>query len=97
MNFSPEGRIIESVIGLNDSFPENNMAVTIVGDARKFIVERFPSFLALKFLLKLVNIAEVQNCQQFANDKMDIANHFPHWLHFLVSTKGCSVSLLHWF
>jgi hypothetical protein len=49
--------MIESVSGLNDSFPENNMAVTIVGDARKFIVERFPSFLALKFLLKLVSIA----------------------------------------
>lgn len=57
MNSSPEDSLIESVVGLNDSFPENIMAVTIVGDARKFIVERFPSFLALKFLLKLVNIA----------------------------------------
>jgi len=29
---------MESVIGLNESFPENAMAVTIVGEARKFIV-----------------------------------------------------------
>ena len=57
MKFSPEGRRSESVMGLNDNFPEKAMAVTIVGEARKFIVSLFPSFLDLKFLLKLVRIA----------------------------------------
>jgi polyferredoxin len=42
---------------LNDSFPENAMAVTIVGEARKFMVRRFPSLRDLKFRLKLVKIA----------------------------------------
>lgn len=57
MNSSPEGRGIESVIGLNESFPEKDIAVTIVGEARKFIVRRFPSFRDLKFRLKEVRIA----------------------------------------
>lgn len=54
---SPEGSGIESVAGLKESFPENAIAVTIVGEARKFIVRRFPSFLDLKLRLKLVKIA----------------------------------------
>jgi hypothetical protein len=54
---SPDARGKESVIGLNDSFPENAMAVTIVGEARKFMVRRFPSLRDLKFRLKLVKIA----------------------------------------
>jgi len=33
------------------------MAVTIVGDARKFMVLLLPSFLDLKFRLKLVKMA----------------------------------------
>ena len=41
---------MESVIGLKESFPEKAIAVTTVGDARKFIVCRLPSFRALKFL-----------------------------------------------
>ena len=57
MKRSPEGSVIESVKGLKESLPENAMAVTIVGDARKFIVLLFPSFLDLKLRLKLVKIA----------------------------------------
>lgn len=41
----------QSMIGLNESLPENARAVTICGDARKFIVKRLPSLRALKFLL----------------------------------------------
>lgn len=46
----PEGSGRESVIGLNDSLPENAIAVTIIGDARKFLVNRLPSLRALKLL-----------------------------------------------
>ena len=42
---------MESRIGLNDSFPENAMAVTMVGDARKFMVFLFPSLRDRKFLV----------------------------------------------
>lgn len=61
LNVSPDGRINESVMGLKDSFPEKDMAVTIVGEARKFIVKGLPSFRDLKFLLKLETIARYQN------------------------------------
>jgi len=37
-------------MGLKESFPENAMAVTIVGEARKFIVRLLPSFRDLKLL-----------------------------------------------
>ena len=57
MNDSPEGNVRESTSGLKESFPENAMAVTIVGDARKFMVLLLPSFLDLKFRLKLVKMA----------------------------------------
>ena len=40
-----------SVMGLNESLPENARAVTICGDARKFIVRWLPSLRALKFLI----------------------------------------------
>jgi hypothetical protein len=50
LNGLPEGRARVSVIGLKDSEPENAIAVTIVGDARKFIVSRLPSLRDLKFL-----------------------------------------------
>ena len=53
----PEGVWIESVTGLKLRSPENAMAVTISGDAKKFIVLRLPSFLALKFRLNDVRIA----------------------------------------
>lgn len=59
LNCSPDGRGIESVTGLKDSLPENAIAVTIVGEARKFIVVGFPSFRDLKFLLNEVTIAVV--------------------------------------
>lgn len=52
LNGLPDGRVKESVIGLKDSLPEKLMAVTIVGDARKFIVFTLPSFLDRKFLPK---------------------------------------------
>ena len=51
MNDSPEGSFNESVTGLKESFPENAMAVTIVGEARKFIVRLLPSLRDLKFLI----------------------------------------------
>jgi hypothetical protein len=51
LNDSPEGSFNESVIGLKESFPENAMAVTIVGEARKFIVRPLPSLRDLKFLI----------------------------------------------
>jgi hypothetical protein len=54
---SPDGSWMESVIGLKESFPENAMAVTIVGEARKFIVRLLPSFLDLKLRLKEVRMA----------------------------------------
>ncbi len=57
MKDSPEGNVRESPSGLKESFPENAMAVTIVGDARKFMVLLLPSFLDLKFRLKLVKMA----------------------------------------
>jgi hypothetical protein len=47
---SPEGNVNESVMGLKESFPENAIAVTIVGEARKFIVRLLPSFRDLKLL-----------------------------------------------
>ena len=46
----PEGKGIESVMGLKESFPENAMAVTTIGEARKFMVKRLPSFRDLKLL-----------------------------------------------
>jgi len=36
--------------GLKESLPEKDIAVTIVGEAKKFIVSRLPSLRALKFL-----------------------------------------------
>jgi hypothetical protein len=51
LNDSPEGSFSESVTGLKESFPENAMAVTIVGEARKFIVRPLPSLRDLKFLI----------------------------------------------
>jgi hypothetical protein len=50
---SPVGSISVSVTGLNESFPENAIAVTIVGEAKKFIVSRLPSLRALKLLIIL--------------------------------------------
>jgi len=52
---------MESTIGLKDNLPENVIAVTIVGDAKKFMVLAFPSFLDLKLRLKLVKIAITKN------------------------------------
>ena len=49
-NGLPSEPMSESFIGLNDNSPENAMAVTISGDARKFIVLLFPSLRLLKFL-----------------------------------------------
>lgn len=49
-NGLPSEPISESIIGLNDNFPENAMAVTSSGEARKFIVLLFPSLRLLKFL-----------------------------------------------
>lgn len=60
MNDSPEGRAILSDMGLKESFPEKAIAVTTVGDARKFIVLLLPSFLDLKLRLKLVKMANAQ-------------------------------------
>jgi len=60
LNDSPDGRVRESVWGLKESLPENDIAVTMVGDARKFMVLLLPSFLDLKLRLKLVKIAEVE-------------------------------------
>jgi hypothetical protein len=51
LNDSPEGSFNESVTGLKESFPEKAMAVTIVGEARKFIVRLLPSLRDLKFLI----------------------------------------------
>ena len=48
---------MESVIGLKESFPEKAIAVTIVGDARKFIVSLLPSLRDLKLRLNDVRIA----------------------------------------
>ena len=56
MNDSPEGSFYESVTGLNESFPENAMAVTIVGEARKFIVRLLPSLRDLKLLKQNVRL-----------------------------------------
>lgn len=61
-NDFPDGKGIESVAGLKDNFPENAMAVTTVGEARKFIVSRLPSFLDLKLRLKLVRMAVKRLC-----------------------------------
>lgn len=47
----------ESFVGSKESFPENAIAVTISGEARKFMVSRLPSLRALKFRLKEVRIA----------------------------------------
>lgn len=54
MNGSPEGNVIESVTGLKDNRPAKDMAVTTVGEAKKFMVRLLPSFLALKFLWRCV-------------------------------------------
>ena len=48
---------MESVIGLKESFPEKAIAVTTVGDARKFIVSLLPSLRDLKLRLKDVKMA----------------------------------------
>jgi hypothetical protein len=48
---------MESSSGSKESFPEKAIAVTMVGDARKFMVLLLPSFLDLKLRLKLVKIA----------------------------------------
>ena len=42
-----------SVTGLNDNLPLKAMAVTIGGEARKFMVFLFPSFRDLKFLRRI--------------------------------------------
>jgi len=47
---SPEGSVSVSIMGLKESFPENAIAVTIVGEAKKFMVKRLPSLRDLKFL-----------------------------------------------
>ncbi len=76
----PDGRGIESVIGFNYSLPENAMAVTTVGEAKKFIVWLFPSLRDLKLLkatqykrsdlqlgtdrLKEVNMAVGDECKE---------------------------------
>ena len=52
MKLPPEGRGMESVAGLKDRFPEKAIAVTMVGEARKFFVNALPSFLDLKFLCR---------------------------------------------
>lgn len=46
----PSGVMSSSFVGLNESCPLNAMAVTIVGEERKFMVFLFPSLRALKFL-----------------------------------------------
>ena len=80
-----------SVIGLNDSLPENAIAVTMVGDARKFIVSPFPSFRDLKFLLKLVKIAT-------GNKLVDLSNEGRLWsyrflrLSCLHVSTGCKMN-----
>jgi hypothetical protein len=43
-------------MGLKESFPENAMAVTIVGEARKFIVRLLPSLRDLKLLKRNVSL-----------------------------------------
>ena len=53
---------MESVIGLKESFPEKAIAVTTVGDARKFIVSLLPSLRDLKLRLKEVRIAFSSPC-----------------------------------
>jgi hypothetical protein len=50
LNNAPEGSVNESVIGLKESFPENAIAVTIIGEARKFMVRLLPSLRDLKLL-----------------------------------------------
>lgn len=57
LNDLPSTPISESVIGLNERFPEKAMAVTISGDARKFIVLLLASLRPLKLRLKEVRIA----------------------------------------
>lgn len=46
----PSGVMRLSFVGLNESFPLNAIAVTIVGEERKFMVFLLPSLRALKFL-----------------------------------------------
>ena len=53
MKSPPDGVGIESGAGVKENLTENAMAVTTVGDARKFIVDGFPSFRDLKFLFGL--------------------------------------------
>lgn len=55
MKTLPLGVVSSSFVGLNESFPLNAMAVTIVGEERKFMVFLLPSLRALKFLYYLVN------------------------------------------
>ena len=58
----PSGKVMESDIGLNESLPEKAIAVTTVGEARKFIVLRLPSLRDLKLLLRVVG--QVKNHKQ---------------------------------
>lgn len=58
LNGLPSAPINESVIGLKLSLPENAMAVTISGEARKFIVCLLASLRPLKLRLKDVRMAE---------------------------------------
>ena len=44
---------------MKDNLPEKAIAVTIVGEAKKFIVSALPSFLDLKLRLKLVRMAKI--------------------------------------
>lgn len=53
----PEGVSRVSVVGLKLRSPEKAMAVTISGEARKFMVRRLPSLRALKLRLNEVRIA----------------------------------------
>ena len=50
-NGLPEGVSMASINGLKVVLPANDIAVTISGEARKFIVDGFPSFRPLKLRL----------------------------------------------
>lgn len=60
----PFESISSSTIGLKLSLPENAMAVTTSGDARKFIVCRFASLRPLKLRLNEVRMAAGEGSQQ---------------------------------
>ena len=87
LNSLPPGSVKESVIGLKESFPENDIAVTIVGEARKFIVCRLPSLRDLKFLLKLVRIATRKESDVMGLEMSLQAHRFPRPSCLLVSTR----------